>query len=242
MTIRILVAEDEENIRLALKTIVRKNLTCDEVIACEDGQAAWDQLQTGSFGMVISDWNMPRMTGFDLLEAMRGDDKTKHIPLLLLTARSGKTSVINALQADANDYVTKPFDKDALVQKAKKLLAKAQAIRASNEAAASAQASPTHSISEEIVTRIRMRTNFLARVARPGEQSRGAVSTRGRGSRRSGETRANRSGDHLEADWHRQLAAVSRLIRDQDAGQSDLAHRLEDERELRLGVGETRIV
>ena len=155
MTIRILVAEDEENIRLALKTIVRKNLTCDEVIACEDGQAAWDQLQTGSFGMVISDWNMPRMTGFDLLEAMRGDDKTKHIPLLLLTARSGKTSVINALQADANDYVTKPFDKDALVQKAKKLLAKAQAIRASNEAAASAQASPTHSISEEIVTRIR---------------------------------------------------------------------------------------
>ena len=82
MTIRILVAEDEENIRLALKTIVRKNLTCDEVIACEDGQAAWDQLQTGPFAMVISDWNMPRMTGFDLLKAMRGDDKTKHIPLL----------------------------------------------------------------------------------------------------------------------------------------------------------------
>ena len=124
MTIRILVAEDEENIRLALKTIVRKSLVCDEVVACENGKEAWDKLQAESFTMVISDWNMPLMTGFELLEAMRQNEKTKPIPMLLLTARSDKASVINALQAGVNDYITKPFEKDALIQKAKICLPK----------------------------------------------------------------------------------------------------------------------
>jgi len=155
MAIRILVAEDEENIRLALKTIVRKNLPCDEVVACEHGQAAWEKLQAEPFAMVISDWNMPNMTGFELLEAMRNDDKTKHIPMLLLTARSDKTSVISALQAGVNDYVTKPFDKDSLVQKAKKLLAKSQAGSPPEQSSEASEGTPTLSISEERVNRIR---------------------------------------------------------------------------------------
>lgn len=155
MAIRILVAEDEENIRLALKTIVSKNLPCDEVVACEHGREAWEKLQAEPFAMVISDWNMPHMTGFELLEAMRNDDKTKHIPMLLLTARSDKTSVINALQAGVNDYVTKPFDKDSLVQKAKKLLAKSQAELPAEQAAETTEAAPALSITEEIVNRIR---------------------------------------------------------------------------------------
>lgn len=156
MAIRILVAEDEENIRLALKTIVGKHLPCDEVVSCEHGQAAWEKLQAETFAMVISDWNMPQMTGFELLEAMRNDDKTRHIPMLLLTARSDKTSVINALQAGVSDYVTKPFDKDSLVQKAKKLLAKAQAdLPAARATSAASAATPSQSITEEIVNRIR---------------------------------------------------------------------------------------
>lgn len=155
MTVRILVAEDEENIRLALKTIVRKNLPCDEVVACEDGKAAWEKLQAEPFAMVISDWNMPHMTGFELLEAMRNDEKTKHIPMLLLTARSDKTSIINALQAGVNDYVTKPFDKDSLVQKAKKLLAKSHAKPPADKSTEEIKTAPTLSITEEIVQRIR---------------------------------------------------------------------------------------
>ena len=155
MTIRILVAEDEENIRLALKIIVSKNIPCDEVVACEHGQTAWEKLQAEPFSMVISDWNMPHMTGFQLLEAMRQNDSTKHIPMLLLTARSDKTSVINALQAGVNDYVTKPFTKDALVQKAKKMLAKAHAELLAQQNALTPGSATTLSISEEIVNRIR---------------------------------------------------------------------------------------
>ena len=161
MAVRILVAEDEENIRLALKTIVRKNLPCDEVVACENGQEAWEKLQAEPFSLVISDWNMPHKTGFELLEAMRQLEKTRSTPMLLLTARSDKTSVINALQAGVNDYITKPFDKDALVQKAKKLLAKAKTESDAAAASVVEQAGAATSIADEVLKRLKSGENAL---------------------------------------------------------------------------------
>jgi len=155
MSVRILVVEDEENIRLALKTIARKHLPCDEVIACEDGQDAWDKLQTEAFSLVISDWNMPRKTGYELLESMRGNEQTRSIPMLLLTARSDKNSVINALQAGVSDYITKPFDKDMLVQKAAKLLAKTIIANGQVVTPLSEQMAPTTSISDDVIKRIK---------------------------------------------------------------------------------------
>lgn len=152
MSIKILVAEDEDNIRLALKTIVRKNLSCDEVIACEDGEQAWQALQEHDFALVISDWNMPNKNGFELLEALRQNARTRDIPFLLLTARSDKTSVINALQVGVSDYVTKPFDKDALVQKARKLLSKFQA---NAEALSANKINESGSVVDEVLRRLK---------------------------------------------------------------------------------------
>lgn len=161
MTVRILVAEDEENIRLALKTIVNKNLLCDEVIACENGQDAWEKLQTQTYSLVISDWNMPLKTGFELLEAMRSNEQTRNIPMLLLTARSDKSSVITALQAGVSDYITKPFDKAMLIQKASKLLAKSMADTAQVKMMSSPESSPTTSVADEVVKRIKSGENAL---------------------------------------------------------------------------------
>jgi len=155
MTVRILVAEDEENIRLALKTIARKNLTCDEVVACENGQDAWEKIQAEHFSLVISDWNMPQKTGFELLEAMRGNAQTRDVPMLLLTARSDKTSVITALQAGVSDYITKPFDKDMLVQKAAKLLAKSVAADGHAAPENSAQNASATTVADEVIKRIK---------------------------------------------------------------------------------------
>jgi putative nucleotidyltransferase with HDIG domain len=155
MTIRILVAEDEENIRFALKTIASKNLPCDEVVTCENGEVAWEKLQAENFSLVISDWNMPLKTGFELLEAMRGNEQTRNVPMLLLTARSDKTSVISALQAGVSDYITKPFDKDMLVQKANKLLAKSLAAHAQEKPAEGAQGNSALSVADEVIKRIR---------------------------------------------------------------------------------------
>lgn len=155
MTVRILVAEDEENIRLALMTIARKNLPCDEVVACENGQEAWEKIQAENFSLVISDWNMPQITGFELLEAMRGNQQTRDVPMLLLTARSDKSSVINALQAGVSDYITKPFDKDMLVQKAARLLAKSFAANGHAAPEDSAQAAPATTVADEVIKRIK---------------------------------------------------------------------------------------
>ncbi len=161
MTVRILVAEDEENILLALKTIARKHLQCDEVVTCENGQDAWEKLQAEPFSLVISDWNMPLKTGFELLEDMRGNDHTRNVPMLLLTARSDKDSVISALQAGVNDYITKPFDKDILVQKAIKLLAKSVAATAQDVKIDAIQASPAMSVADEVIKRIKSGENAL---------------------------------------------------------------------------------
>jgi len=161
MTVRILVAEDEENIRFALKTIASKNLLCDEVVTCENGQDAWDKIQSERFSLVISDWNMPKKTGFELLEAMRGNEQTRDVPMLLLTARSDKTSVINALQAGVSDYITKPFDKDMLVQKAAKLLAKSVAANGHAVPEDSTQAAPAATVADEVIKRIKSGENAL---------------------------------------------------------------------------------
>lgn len=161
MTIRILLAEDEEHIRLAIKTIAQKNLTCDEIVTCENGQEAWEKLQSDNFSLVISDWNMPLKTGFELLEDMRSNDHTRHIPMLLLTARSDKDSVISALQAGVSDYITKPFDKGMLVQKASKLLAKSMATTMQNMKIGSAQTASALSVADEVVKRIKSGENAL---------------------------------------------------------------------------------
>lgn len=161
MTVRILVAEDEENIRLAIKTIVQKNLPCDEIVTCENGQDAWDKLQGEAYSLVISDWNMPLKTGFELLEAMRNDDHTRNVPMLLLTARSDKDSVISALQAGVSDYITKPFDKNMLVQKASKLLAKSVAATLQDAKIGGVQASPAMSVADEVIKRIQSGENAL---------------------------------------------------------------------------------
>lgn len=151
MAIKILIAEDEDNIRLALKTIVRKNLVCDDIVVCEDGAQAWENVQTQHFSLVISDWNMPNKTGFELLQAMRENEATREVPFLLLTARSDKTSVINALQIGVSDYVTKPFDKEALIQKARKLLAKAPV----NSDTHAVEAPANMSVADEVLRRLK---------------------------------------------------------------------------------------
>lgn len=150
--VRILVAEDEAHILLALTTVIRKGIPCDEVIGCEHGEAAWQKIQAEPFALVISDWNMPHKSGLELLQEIRGDDRTKHIPVLLLTARSDKTSVIGALQAGVSDYVTKPFDNATLVQKARKLLDSSRK-QSTHSADAAAEGAP--SIGEEIAHRFR---------------------------------------------------------------------------------------
>lgn len=119
---KILIAEDDHAIALALKTIIASSCDCELVIARNGGEA-WGALQGQPFDLIISDWNMPLKTGAELLDDVRQDPELKNTPFLMLTARSDKDSVLDAIDAGVTAYMHKPFDRSALIAKTNELLA-----------------------------------------------------------------------------------------------------------------------
>jgi HD-like signal output (HDOD) protein/AmiR/NasT family two-component response regulator len=119
-----MIVEDDENITLALKMILNSNFQCDRIDTAPDGLTAWGKIQTGDYNLIISDWNMPRMDGNQLLIKIREDKKIKRLPFLMLTVRKDIESVSAAIRSGVTDYVIKPFDKQALIHKIEKLIGK----------------------------------------------------------------------------------------------------------------------
>ncbi|MNC71785.1 Chemotaxis protein CheY [compost metagenome] len=78
-------------------------------------------LHTGSFDFLITDWNMPGMSGIDLLNYVRADDRVKHLPVLMVTAEAKREQIIKAAQAGVNGYVIKPFTAQVLKEKIERI-------------------------------------------------------------------------------------------------------------------------
>jgi two-component system chemotaxis response regulator CheY len=87
----------------------------------EDGVSALAKLRAERFDFVVSDWNMPNMTGIDLLRNIRADEQLKALPVLMVTAEAKKENIIAAAQAGASGYVVKPFTAATLDEKLKKI-------------------------------------------------------------------------------------------------------------------------
>lgn len=107
-----------------MRRIVRnllKELGFTNVEEAEDGVDALSKLRGGNFEFVVSDWNMPNMTGIELLRAIRADASLKHLPVLMVTAEAKKENIIEAAQAGASGYVVKPFTAATLDEKLKKI-------------------------------------------------------------------------------------------------------------------------
>jgi two-component system chemotaxis response regulator CheY len=117
---KILVADDFSTMRRIIRNIL-KQLGFKNVEEVEDGAVALERLLQEDFDFVITDWNMPKMTGLDLLKAIRANEKLKDIKVLLVTAESDKENIIQAAQAGVNDYVVKPFTADVLQAKIKNI-------------------------------------------------------------------------------------------------------------------------
>mgnify|MGYP001470657841 FL=1 len=118
--IKILVVDDMSTMRRIVKNIM-KQLGFANVEEAENGQDALDKLRAAPFGFVISDWNMPVMTGIDLLRAIRADEKLKAIPVLMVTAEAQKENLIEAIQAGVSNYIVKPFTAEVLQEKMNKI-------------------------------------------------------------------------------------------------------------------------
>ena len=109
---RILIAEDDTVSRLLLDTTLKK--LGHDVIATENGRDAWGVFQQEHIPIIISDWMMPDIDGLKLCRMVRAENRTKYTYFILLTALGGKGSYLTGMDAGADDFITKPFDKDQL--------------------------------------------------------------------------------------------------------------------------------
>ena len=117
----ILVVEDDPVVRRMVGRLLRQ-LGLHHVRAVADGKAALEAMAQQTPQVVITDWNMPTVSGFQLLRAMRGHEALKAIPVLMITSRAKRDAVIMARQEGVNAYLVKPFDAATLAAKLRTLL------------------------------------------------------------------------------------------------------------------------
>lgn len=119
--LKILVVDDFPTMRRIVKTLMKQN-GYSNFTEAEDGEQALRMLHAEKdYEMVVSDWNMPNMTGLELLKAVRADDKLKHLPFLMVTAEAEKENIIEAVKAGVSNYIVKPFTGQALKDKLDKI-------------------------------------------------------------------------------------------------------------------------
>ena len=120
---KFLVVDDFSTMRRIVRNLL-KELGHTEVDEAEDGAIALDKLRHGSFDFVVTDWNMPNMTGIELLKHIRQDAALKALPVLMITAEAKKENIIAAAQAGASGYIVKPFTAAVLEEKMAKIFEK----------------------------------------------------------------------------------------------------------------------
>lgn len=117
---RILVVDDFATMRRIVKNILRQ-LGFDNVVEADDGTTALTKLQNEKIDFVITDWNMPKMSGLELLKAIRSSDNLKDIPVLMVTAEALQENIVAAIKAGVSNYVVKPFDAATINEKMQKI-------------------------------------------------------------------------------------------------------------------------
>jgi two-component system, chemotaxis family, chemotaxis protein CheY len=121
--LKFLVVDDFSTMRRIIRNLL-KELEFTNVDEAEDGLIGLNKLRGGNFEFVVSDWNMPNMTGIDMLKEIRAAATLKHLPVLMVTAEAKKENIIAAAQAGADGYVVKPFTAAVLEEKLNKIFQK----------------------------------------------------------------------------------------------------------------------
>lgn len=123
--IRILIVDDMPSLRELLKAYLRR-LGYKQISEAEDGRDAYQLMMAAKasgapFELVISDWNMPNMTGLELLKLVRSVPEWKNLPFLLLTTENEKEKVMEAVLAQVSNYIVKPVEEEVLKEKLRKV-------------------------------------------------------------------------------------------------------------------------
>lgn len=113
---RFLVVDDFDTMIRIIKNVLGE-LGYEDVITARNGEQAYQILGKEKIDFIISDWNMPVMTGIELLKKVKGTPELAHIPFLMVTAEAEKEHIVEAIQAKVDQYIIKPFTQEMLAQK-----------------------------------------------------------------------------------------------------------------------------
>ncbi|HKK55463.1 chemotaxis response regulator CheY [Marinobacter sp.] len=116
----ILIVDDFSTMRRIIKNLLR-DLGFTNTDEADDGNTALPLLKSGKYDFLITDWNMPGMSGLDLLKEVRKDEKLKTLPVLMVTAEAKRDQIVAAATAGVNGYVVKPFTAAVLKEKIEKI-------------------------------------------------------------------------------------------------------------------------
>jgi two-component system chemotaxis response regulator CheY len=119
--LKILIVDDFATMRKVIRNLLKQG-GFENVVEAEDGVAALKILKSQQVDFIISDWNMPNMSGLELLKAVRGDDELKALPFLMVTAEALKDNVVAAVKAGVSNYIVKPFTAEVLNEKIEKIV------------------------------------------------------------------------------------------------------------------------
>lgn len=117
---KFLVVDDSATMRRIVVNSLQR-IGYNDIVEAEDGLDALNKYDA-SIGFVVTDWNMPNMTGTELVQALRQRDDGRTVPVLMVTARSVREDIITALEAGVNNYIVKPFTPQVLKEKIDSLI------------------------------------------------------------------------------------------------------------------------
>ncbi len=112
----VLVVDDYQTMVRIISNLL-KQIGFTNIDEASDGAQAYDKIKAGAYGLIISDWNMQPMTGFELLQKMKADPALADIPFIMVTAESKTDNVIAARKAGVSSYIVKPFNAQTLKAK-----------------------------------------------------------------------------------------------------------------------------
>ncbi len=120
--LKILAVDDSPTMRrIILNTLKRAGFT--DVVEAVDGKDALAKMEVDNFNFVITDWNMPEMDGLTFVTNIRNSEQYKKLPILMVTTRSVKDDILEAMKAGVNNYIVKPFTPETLKEKIDQILA-----------------------------------------------------------------------------------------------------------------------
>ena len=120
---KILIVDDFATMRKVIKNLLRQT-GYQNVTEAEDGVCALKELKSQKIDFIISDWNMPNMTGIELLRAVRADSELSSLPFLMVTAEALQQNVVEAVEAGVSNYIVKPFTAEVLSEKIEQIIEK----------------------------------------------------------------------------------------------------------------------